>query len=159
MRRQKERLKKLKEVEIPKNTEEIETARQHGDLKENAEYHAAKEKQGVLHALTAQLTQEIANASAIPVGDFAEDQVGYGSLVEIAQDGRPRSITILGPWESDPDRQILSYESPLGKVLWGREVGDRFLFQAGEANSEIEILSLSPLKEAPSYEVAEGINA
>ncbi|MCA9445791.1 MAG: GreA/GreB family elongation factor [Candidatus Omnitrophica bacterium] len=158
LRRQKERLKKLKEVEIPKNTEEIETARQHGDLKENAEYHAAKEKQGVLHALTAQLTQEIANASAIPVGDFAEDQVGYGSLVEIAQDGRPRSITILGPWESDPDRQILSYESPLGKVLWGREVGDRFLFQAGEANSEIEILSLSPLKEAPSFEVAEGIN-
>ena len=156
--RQKERLKKLKEIEIPKNTEEIETARQHGDLRENAEYHAAKEKQGVLHALVAQLTEEIANASAIPVGEFPHDQVGYGTVVEIVQDGRPRSITILGPWESDPDRQMLSYESPLGQVLWGREPGDRLNFQAGDTPSEIEIVSVAVLSEVPTFEIAEEIN-
>ncbi len=155
---QKEKLKNLKEVEIPKNTEEIETARQHGDLKENAEYHAAKEKQGVLHSLTGQLTEEIANASAIPVGDFTRDQVGYGTLVEIIQDGRPRHITILGPWESDPDRQILSYESPLGRTLWGREAGDRFTFPTGDTPSDIEVVSISTLSEAPSFQNAEEIN-
>lgn len=155
LRQKKERLKRLKEEEIPRNTEEIETARQHGDLRENAEYHAAKEKQGVLHALAAQLTQEIANASAIPVTDFARDQVGYGTVVEILQDGRSRHITILGPWESDPDRMILSYESPLGRILWGREVGDRFLFQAGDTPSEIEVVSISTLQEEPTFEFAQ----
>lgn len=154
LQRQKERLKRLKEIEIPHNTEEIETARQHGDLRENAEYHAAKEKQGVLHSLAAKLAEQIANSSAIPVGDFSRDQVGYGTLVEIIQDGRPRHITILGPWESDPDRQILSYESPLGKILWGREVGERFLFQAGDSPSEIEVVSLTTLSEAPTFEIA-----
>ena len=156
---QKARLKNLKEIEIPKNTEEIETARQHGDLRENAEYHAAKEKQGVLHALAAKLTEEIANASAIPVGDSTQDIVGFGTLVEILQDGRSRHITILGPWESDPDRQILSYESPLGQILWGREVGDRFQFQAGDQPSEIEVISITTLTEAPTVGVAEPASA
>jgi transcription elongation factor GreA len=137
-------LKNLKEKKIPQNSKEIESARQLGDLSENAEYHAAKEKQGILMALSGKLQIDLGRASAIRAEDFAKDIVGFGSKVRLRQGDKERSIVILGPWESNPDKDILSFESPLGQVLWGKRAGDTFEFLTGGTRNQMEILAIEP---------------
>ena len=140
----------LKNVEIPENTREVESARLLGDLRENAEYHAAKDKQKILLALNAQLQEEIGSASVVPVELFSGGSVGFGSVVKIHQDGGERDLVVLGPWESKPEANIISYESPLGKALWGRNVGDAITMNLGDKAVPVEIVSIEPLAEIPS---------
>jgi transcription elongation factor GreA-like protein/transcription elongation GreA/GreB family factor len=146
LERKREELRRIKEVEVPKNTRDIESARALGDLSENAEYHAAKERQGTLLTLSGKLQQELASASAIREEDFSTAMVGFGSQIRLRQGEIERTIVILGPWESNPDADILSFESPLGKVLWGKRPGDTFEFTMSGTQVAFEVLSIEAWK-------------
>lgn len=135
-------LKQLKEVDIPQNSREIDAARQLGDLRENAEYHAAKERQGVLLSLVNTLQEELGRATSVREEEFATEAALYGSKIRMHIGDMDREVTILGPWESNPDKEILSYESPLGQALWGRRTGETFVFSSGGNTVPVEILSV-----------------
>ncbi len=135
-------LKQLKEIDIPRNSKEIDAARQLGDLRENAEYHAAKERQGVLLSLVNTLQEELGRATSVREEEFARDSALFGSKVQIRIGDMERTVILLGPWESDPDMGILSYESPLGQALWGHRPGDTFEFSSGGNPSPVEVLSV-----------------
>ncbi len=135
-------LKQLKEIDIPKNSKEIDAARQLGDLRENAEYHAAKERQGVLLSLVNTLQEELGRATSVREEEFTKDTALFGSRLRVRIGDSERTIILLGPWESNPDQDILSYESPLGQALWGHRAGDTFDFTSGGNPTPVEILSV-----------------
>ncbi len=119
-------LEQLVKVEIPQNTEAIRLAREYGDLRENFEYHAARQKHELLNSRAQQLHDELRKARLIDPTLLEVSRVGLGSRVRLdpVQGGEPRSATILGPWDSDPDRGIYSYLSDFAKGLLKKAVGD-----------------------------------
>ncbi|MCI5968955.1 transcription elongation factor GreA [Helicobacter sp.] len=119
-------LKNLKEIERPKNILEIDTAREHGDLKENAEYHAARERQLFLDARINELTQLVAEARVIDPTTLSHDKVSFGSTITLEDLDTEESCTytIVGATESNPSKGLISYHSPLAKQLLGKVVGD-----------------------------------
>jgi transcription elongation factor GreA len=118
-------LRHLKEVERPENVEAIEEARAHGDLSENAEYHAAKERQGQIEAQIAELEDKLARAHVIDPKTLSGDKVVFGATVNLL-DEEERKITyqIVGETEADAKRGRISYNSPLGRALIGRRVSE-----------------------------------
>lgn len=118
-------LKQLKEVERPENVEAIEEARAHGDLSENAEYHAAKERQGQIEAQIAEIEDKLARAHVIDPTTLSGDRVVFGATVDLL-DEEDRKITyqIVGETEADAKRGRISYNSPLGRALIGRRVDE-----------------------------------
>lgn len=147
-------LKHLQEVEIPTNTAEIEAARALGDLRENAEYHAAKDKQRLLMSLSGKLQEEVSRALVIREEENGGEIVQFGSRVIVRLGGKEREVIVLGPWESNPDANILSYESPLGKALWGRKAGDAFQFLSMGSEVPLEILSVEAVLKPENLLVA-----
>ncbi|MFP6887366.1 MAG: GreA/GreB family elongation factor, partial [Opitutales bacterium] len=119
-------LDKLTNEKIPANSQAIETAREHGDLRENAEYHMAKDEQKVLLARQAELQIDLARAQATDFSEAPIDSVGIGSVVDLADQssGEGQTYSILGAWDSDPENNVLSYETPLGQSLLGKKMGD-----------------------------------
>jgi transcription elongation GreA/GreB family factor len=115
---------KLVSEELPANRKAIEVAREMGDLRENFEYKSARQRHEYLSGRAAQLEGELANVQ--PIGAVPADvkEVRIGTVVDVDGDGGKQSITILGPWESDPDAGVLSYQSDLGRELLGRRLGD-----------------------------------
>ncbi|WP_121764670.1 transcription elongation factor GreA [Helicobacter burdigaliensis] len=134
-------LKNLKEVERPNNIKEIDTAREHGDLKENAEYHAAREKQLFIDARINELTQLLAQARVIDPKTITHDKVSFGStiLLEDLDTEEELCYTIVGATESNPDKGLISFHSPLAKQLLGKCVGDEVnvILPRGKADYEI----------------------
>lgn len=112
---------------IPENKEAISTAREHGDLRENAEYKMARQDQDALLSRKSQLELDLSRAKVTDFKDAPDKVVGVGSVVDLTQSGSGRSVTyaILGAWDSNPERNILSYQTPLGKELIGKKVGER----------------------------------
>lgn len=118
-------LKHLKEVERPENVEAIEEARAHGDLSENAEYHAAKERQGQIEAQIAELEDKLARAVVIDPTTLSGDKVVFGATVRLLdEDDKPITYQIVGETEADAKRGRISYNSPVGRALIGRRLGD-----------------------------------
>jgi transcription elongation factor GreA len=118
-------LKQLKEVERPENVEAIEEARAHGDLSENAEYHAAKERQGQIEAQIADLEDKLARATVIDPTTLSGDKVVFGATVRLLdEDDKPLSYQIVGETEADARRGRISYNSPVGRALIGRRLGE-----------------------------------
>ncbi len=118
-------LKRLAEVEIPANRKAIEEARAMGDLRENFEYKSARQRHEYLNARVAALHRDLGRARPIEFGRLDMSVVRIGARVSlIALDGRERSFSILGPWDSSPEDGIISYESELGKRLLGAKPGD-----------------------------------
>tara|TARA_B100002019_G_scaffold292304_1_gene314987 strand:+ start:988 stop:2871 length:1884 start_codon:yes stop_codon:yes gene_type:complete len=111
---------------IPENSLAIEKARELGDLKENAEYHMAKDDQKVLLARQAELQADLMRAKATDFTEASTDTIGIGSIVELRDLGTGEKIkyTILGAWDSDPENNILSYLTPMGQSIIGKKVGD-----------------------------------
>jgi transcription elongation GreA/GreB family factor len=109
---------------IPENSLAIEKARELGDLKENAEYHMAKDDQKVLLARQAELQSDLMRAKATDFTDAPNESVGIGSIVNLKDLGSGQKIeyTILGAWDSDPDNNILSYLTPLAQSILGKKV-------------------------------------
>jgi transcription elongation factor GreA len=121
----KEELATLK-ADRPKISQEIGIAREHGDLRENAEYHAAKEKQGINEARIADIEDKLSRAEVIDPKQLGGDRVMFGATVvlEDLDSGKEVTYMIVGPEESDLDRGRISVTSPVAKALINREVGD-----------------------------------
>ena len=117
-------LKRLKE-ERPQIVDAIEEARAHGDLSENAEYHAAKERQGQVEAAIAQLEDRLSRAQIIDPKDLSGDKIVFGATVTLLDDDeKPVRYQIVGETEADAKLGRISYNSPLGRALIGRKKGD-----------------------------------
>lgn len=118
-------LKHLKEVERPENVEAIEEARAHGDLSENAEYHAAKERQGQIEAQIAELEDKLARAHVIDPATLSGDRIVFGATVDLLdEEDRKIVYQIVGETEADAKVGRISYNSPLGRALIGRRKGE-----------------------------------
>jgi transcription elongation factor GreA len=111
--------------ERPRIVDAIEEARAHGDLSENAEYHAAKERQGQVEAMVADLEDKITRAQIIDPATLSSDKIIFGATVTLLDDDeKPVKYQIVGPYEADAKVGRISYNSPLGKALIGRKVED-----------------------------------
>ncbi len=126
LREKQQLLERLSSVEIPTVTREMETARQMGDLRENAEYHAARDKIRLLSAQASELQEQLGMAQSIPLNQVDYSNVGFGTKVQLRAPGGESTevFYFLGPWESDPDRNILSYNAPFARPFLGQGVGD-----------------------------------
>src|ERR1700683_227007 len=131
-------------VELPK---EILKARAHGDLSENAEYHAAKERQGFLNARLNQLKKRLADISMIDFTKIPRDRVGLGSIVVVLDTKREEEITynLVTTEEADAANGQVSPTSPIGRALLGKEVGDAVKVQSPGGVKELEILKLTTI--------------
>ncbi|MCT2400826.1 transcription elongation factor GreA [Novosphingobium mangrovi (ex Huang et al. 2023)] len=117
-------LKALRE-ERPRIVDAIEEARAHGDLSENAEYHAAKERQGQVEASIADLEDKVSRAQIVDPATLSSDKIIFGATVTLLDDDdKPVRYQIVGPYEADAKVGRISYNSPLGKALIGRQVED-----------------------------------
>ena len=123
--RQKE-YKELVESKIPENKKAIATAREHGDLRENAEYKMAREEQATLLARKAQLEMDLQRAQITDFNDAQVDTISIGSKVKLkaGSSGKIVTYSILGAWDSEPEQHILSYKTPLGQSLLGCKKGE-----------------------------------
>lgn len=117
-------LKRLK-IERPQIVDAIEEARAHGDLSENAEYHAAKERQGQIEASIADIEDKLSRAQIIDPRDLSGDKVVFGATVTLLdEDEKPIRYQIVGQTEADAKSGRISYNSPMGRALIGRSVDD-----------------------------------
>jgi transcription elongation factor GreA len=115
----------LKMVERPSIIEAIEVARGHGDLSENAEYHAAKERQGQVEAQIADIDDRLSRAMVIDPTTLSGDKIVFGATVHLLDENdQPVKYQIVGQTEADARMGRISYNSPLGRALIGRSVGD-----------------------------------
>ena len=133
-------------IELPK---EILKARAHGDLSENAEYHAAKDRQGFVNARLNQLKKRLAEMSMVDFSKIPHDKVGLGSTVVVLDVKRDEEITynLVTSEEADAANGKISTTSPIGRALLGKEVGDVARVQSPGGSKELEILKLTTIHE------------
>jgi transcription elongation factor GreA len=128
-------------AERPKISQEIGIARDHGDLKENAEYHAAKDKQGMCEARIADIEDKLARAEVIDPSTLSGDKVKFGAFVELedVDNGKLVTYRLVGPDESDLEQGKISITSPVARAIVGKEVGDEVQVQTpgGVRNYEV----------------------
>jgi len=141
----KRELNNLKKVERPQNIKAIEEARAHGDLSENAEFDAAKDRQGFIEGRIGELAFKLANADIIDTDKLPGDRAVFGSkvVIENIDTGEDIEYQLVGPEESDIEKGRISVSSPLGKEIIGKRPGDEFALQVpgGRRNYElVEIL-------------------
>ena len=111
--------------ERPKIVDAIEEARAHGDLSENAEYHAAKERQGQVEAMIGEIEDRVSRAQIIDPSSLSGDRIVFGATVTVRDDGdKPQRYQIVGQTEADARHGRISYDSPLGRALIGKQVGE-----------------------------------
>ncbi len=140
-----EELKRLKYEERPRIVEAIAEARGHGDLKENAEYHAAKEQQGFIEARIKDLEGKLSHKQVIDVTAVdAKGKVIFGSTVELLEEktGAETEYKIVGEDEADIKHNLISYTSPIARALIGKSEGDVVSFQAPGGEKTFEILEV-----------------
>lgn len=137
-----EELDHLIKVEREELKVTIGEARELGDLKENAEYHSAKEKQGLVEGRIAQLQAIIANAQVIDPSTLSNDTIVFGATVELMnlETEDETTIQIVGSDESDSNKGKISYTSPLGKALIGKSEGDTVTVHAPKGDIEYEVM-------------------
>ena len=121
-----EQVRHLKTIERPAVVEAIEAARAHGDLSENAEYHAAKEQQGWLEARVAELEDKLSRAEVIDVSKLTGDTVKFGAFVTIQDEETEGKVVyqIVGEFEADVKKGMISVTSPIARAIIGKETGD-----------------------------------
>jgi transcription elongation factor GreA len=134
-------LRDIVEVQIPQNSTEIGVAMDKGDLRENAEYKAALERQGLLNSSAAKIQDELQKAQIFTETRISTDTVSFGTKVRLKNlsDESTEDYTILGPWESNPAKNIISYRSPLGAELMNHKIGDELSFAISEQNFKYEV--------------------
>ena len=144
----KEKLSHLKFVERPQISQAIAEARAHGDLKENAEYHAAKELQALVETKISEMENALANAQVIDVKEIPETgRVIFGSTVKVYDIENDKEIKykIVGNLESDPEKGQISIDTPIAKGLVGKFVDDEINIQTPSGNLKYEILEVKHL--------------
>jgi transcription elongation factor GreA len=134
-------VKDLKQVKRPQVVKDIEEALEHGDLKENAEYHAAKEMQKNIDNRLAELVEIIGCAKIVDPSDLEHAKISFGSTVVMTDMNTEEEVTytIVGGCESNPDMGLISFGSPLAKQLLGREEGDEVKVRLPGGEKEFEI--------------------
>ena len=137
-------LSHLIKVERPDNIRAIEEARSHGDLSENAEYHAAKERQSFLEGRINELQDVINRSEIIDADDGPRDRVVFGRTVLLYDVKKDEEISyqLIGPYESDPENGKISVTSPIGQSLIGRQQGDEVKARTPGGILEFEILEI-----------------
>ena len=140
----KEDLTRLQRVDRPDNIRAIEEARAHGDLSENAEYHAAKERQSFIEGRIIELRGVIGKAEVIELDKGSSDRAVFGNIVLLydLQTDQEVKYQLLGPYESEPEKGILSVASPLGQALIGGRAGDEISVKTPGGIQEFEILEI-----------------
>jgi transcription elongation factor GreA len=135
----------IMDVEVPANSREIAFALSLGDLRENAEYKAAKEKQEILNSTVAKLKDETERAQIFDPRSVNTGRVSFGTKVVLSNDttGESEEYTILGPWESDPENRIISYLSPFGGTILNKKMGEKFRFSINDQNISYTVQSIS----------------
>ena len=123
----------------------IEVAREHGDLKENAEYHAAKERQGHVEGRILELKDKLSRAEVIDCSDVSCNRAVFGTVVTMLDLDEDIEVTyqLLGPEESDVEKGIISLQSPLGNSILGKEVGDEVKVVTPGGIREFEIINIA----------------
>lgn len=146
IRSYKQRMQQLENItsrEIPENSREIAEARSHGDLRENAEFKAAKERQGLLMKRQGELQAQLQVIEPTDFSDIPADSAGPGTTVGLEYpDGETRNYTILGEWDRDEELNIISSNSQLAKVLSGHRTGNRVAIPSEDGGLEVTILSV-----------------
>lgn len=134
-------LNQLIKVEREDIKKAIGEARELGDLKENAEYHSAKEKQALIEGRISQLQGVIASAKIVDPGTMSGDRIVFGATVTLLDVEKDESVTyqIVGDFESDSSKGKVSFQSPLGKALIGKEEGDTVVVRAPKGDIEYEV--------------------
>lgn len=137
-------LHRLESVDRLENIRAIEEARSHGDIAENAEYHAAKERQAYIDARIKELKNAVGRAEVIEVETGPADRVFFGKTVLLynVEKDQENEYQLLGPFESDPDQGRISVTSPLGKALIGREVGEEIRVRTPGGLQSYEIVEI-----------------
>lgn len=137
-------VERLEQVEMPAIAEKIAAARAEGDLRENAEYHAQREAQGLLQAKINLLKTKLARAQIIDPATLPRDQVAFGATVTVrdVEFGDEEEYTLVGAGEEDYDRGRILVTSPLGQGLLGKRVGERAVIPAPKGSYELEILAI-----------------
>jgi transcription elongation factor GreA len=134
-------LKRLREVERPKNVQDIEIARAHGDISENAEYSAAKEKQAFIEGRIREVEGTIALSEVIDPGKLSGTRVVFGATVRLAdtESGDETVYSIVGDHEGDIKEGRIAISAPLARALIGREQGDTVTLRTGKGSREYQI--------------------
>jgi transcription elongation factor GreA len=137
-------LRHLKTVERPRVIQAIEEARAHGDLSENAEYDAAKERQAFVEARVNELSYKLNSADVIDPENLPRDRAVFASrvLLENIDTGEDVEYMLVGPEESDIDKGLISIASPLGKAIVGRKPGDEILLEAPGGKRMYELVEI-----------------
>lgn len=139
-----EELEKLIKVERPRNIQAIAEARAHGDLSENAEYHAAKERQSFIEGRIQELQGKLARAEVIDPSKINQSKVAFGATVKVLDTGADEEyiFILVGPEEADVKQGKISISSPVGRALIGREIGDTAVIKAPARTIEYEVLEI-----------------
>jgi transcription elongation factor GreA len=137
-------LKHLREVERPKNVHDIEVARAHGDISENAEFAAAKERQSFIEGRSREIEGILALADVIDPGKLSGSRVVFGATVRLAEteSGDETTYSIVGDYEGDIKEGRLAISAPLARALIGRESGDTVILRTGKGTREYQIQEL-----------------
>ena len=137
-------LDRLIKVDRPNNIQAIAEARSHGDLSENAEYHAAKERQGFIEGRIAELQGKIANSEVIDPSRINSDKVVFGATVDLLnlETDEEKSYMLVGPEEGDVKNGRISVTSPMGRALIGKTVGDEATIKTPAKTIDVEILDI-----------------
>lgn len=147
MQRLKKELEEMQHELTTKLPKELEEARAHGDLRENAEYEACKHRQGFLNARIGQIQQRIRDLSMYTVHSIPRTSIGYGSRVTLESDDGEEAYEIVFPEEVDPAAGLISIGSPLGKALLNKEVGDEVEVSTPKGKRTFQIVELQTLHE------------
>ena len=141
-------LKDIQEVQMPENAKDIAVAKEKGDLKENAEYHAAREKQNLLGKEVSRLQSELNRAVVFDPTTLTTAMISFATVVTLTDNvsGNDETYTILGPWESDPDSGIISYMSPFGSKLMDKKVGEKLSFTINEHKYDYTVKAITAAK-------------
>ncbi len=141
----KEELGKLLKEDRPRNIKDIAEARAHGDLSENAEYHAAKERQSFIEGRIQELQGKLAMADVIDPSKISQSRVAFGAKVKVFDVGAEEEyeFILVGPDEADVKSHKISISSPVGRALIGKEVGDTAVVKAPARSIEYEIVEIN----------------
>ena len=157
LEKRKAEYEELVKKKIPENTKEISLARSYGDLSENFEYKAAKQMQAVLVRRRSELEQALQNARGTAFENPDTSRVSIGTIVTVRDKGskKQETYTILGAWDGDPDRHIISYQTAIGQALLGHRGGEVVALNSDHGATQCEIVSIEP---APVDKPAEPVS-
>jgi transcription elongation factor GreA len=141
----KKELEYIKTVSLPENIKDIEVARAHGDITENAEYQAAKERQSFLQGRIQELENNLATSYIVSLVGLTNEKVVFGATVTVEDmnTGNGTTYQLVGPFESDINENKISVTSPIGKALIGKSIGDEISVKTPGGTREFEVVNIS----------------